>query len=263
MIFRYQSGTRLASGGDENGTTGDWQYETVKSSKNVTLTYAAANLLATQSGAITGTGGLTYNSPGTLALTAANTFSGNTRVQAGTLNLAHANSLQSSTLDMNAADGGSVGFAVAGTATYALGGLQGSRSLDLGSNSLTLGGNGASTTYSGNLSVGGTLTKTGVGTLTLSGSNTLSSGLSLDAGTLTLGSAGRTAIPAGRRWRLVGSSALRRACKARSRTTRSSASTRRLPARFSARSPAAGPWRRTGPARSCWRPRTATPAAPP
>ena len=161
----------------------------MRSSKNVTLTYTAANLLATQSGAITGTGGLTYNSPGTLALTAANTFSGTTRVQAGTLNLAHVNSLESSTLDMNAADSGALGFAVAGTATYVLGGLQGSRDLALGSNSLTLGGNGASTTYSGNLSVGGGLTKTGAGSLTLSGANSLAGGVELAGGTIVVSSA--------------------------------------------------------------------------
>ena len=104
---------------------------------------AAANLLATQSGTITGSGGLSYNSAGTLSLTAANTFSGATRVQAGTLNLGNVNALQNSTLDMNASDAGSIGFGVAGTNTYTVGGLQGSRNLAIGGNSLSVGGNAA------------------------------------------------------------------------------------------------------------------------
>jgi autotransporter-associated beta strand protein len=191
VIFRYQSGTRLASGGDGT-TTGDWQVETVTSNRNVTVSYAAANLLATQSGVISGTGALTFNNAGTLALSAANTFSGKTRVQAGTLNLANVLALQNSTLDLATADTGTLGLTVAGTASYTVGGLSGSRNLALSGNSLVVGGNGDSTSYSGNLSAAGSgsLTKAGAGTLTLSGSNTLPGGVELAAGTLTVGSAG-------------------------------------------------------------------------
>jgi len=81
-----------------------------------------------------------------------------------------------------------VEFTVAGTNTYALGGLQGSRTLAAGANSLSVGGNDASTTYSGDLSTTGSLTKTGTGTLTLSGSNSLAGGTTIDDGTLALGS---------------------------------------------------------------------------
>jgi len=113
VIFRYQSGTRLASGGTGT-TTGDLQVETVTSSRNVTVTYTAANLLANQSGVTSGSGALTYNNAGTLALTAANTFSGTTRVQAGTLNLANVLALQNSTLDLATADTGTLAVTALG-----------------------------------------------------------------------------------------------------------------------------------------------------
>ena len=70
------------------------------------------------------------NGSGTLALNAANSFSGNTRVASGTLSVGHAQALQGSTLDMNAADSGSVTFNSLPAAT--LGGLQGVRNLGLG-----------------------------------------------------------------------------------------------------------------------------------
>ena len=192
VIVRYQSATRLASGGSASGTTGPywWERFTTTGTSTLSFTFNANSLLAAQSGAISGTGGLTYNSGGTLELTAANTFTGATRAQSGLLNLGNVNALQNSTLDMNGSDSGTIGFTAAGTNTYTLGGLQGSRNLASAANSLSVGGNGASTTYSGGLSSTGSLTKTGTGTLTLSGSNSISGGAAINAGTLALGSAG-------------------------------------------------------------------------
>jgi autotransporter-associated beta strand protein len=102
------------------------------------------------------------------------------------LQVANVNALQSATLDMAAGDLGSVEFTVAGTNTYSLGGLQGARSLAFGGNSLSVGGNNQSTTYSGTLSGSGLLTKIGNGTLTLSGSNSASGGTTVSAGGLRL-----------------------------------------------------------------------------
>ena len=81
-------------------------------------------------------------------------------------------------------------LAVAGTNTYALGGLQGSRSLAIGPNTLSIGGGGASTIYAGSLSGSGGLTKTGAGTLTLSASSSFTGPTLVSAGTLALASAG-------------------------------------------------------------------------
>ena len=126
-------------------------------------------------------GSLTKLGTGTLALTAANTFTGSTRAGAGTLAVNHGLALQNSTLDMNASDTGSVTFAQDTT----LGGLSGSRNLDLQTRNLAVGRNNGSTTYSGSLS-NGSLAKQGTGTLTLSGSHSYSGPTVVEAGTLVV-----------------------------------------------------------------------------
>ncbi|MEN9667608.1 MAG: hypothetical protein RLZZ326_3971, partial [Planctomycetota bacterium] len=73
------------------------------------------------------------------------------------------------------------------TPVFAFGGLTGSGNLDLGSNAITIGGNGASTTYSGVISGTGSVTKTGTGTLRLTGTNAYTDGTTIVAGTLALG----------------------------------------------------------------------------
>ncbi|HTJ79238.1 MAG TPA: autotransporter-associated beta strand repeat-containing protein [Rariglobus sp.] len=87
--------------------------------------------------------GLVQNSSGTMALKAANTFTGSTLVSAGTLALANVNALQNSPLDVSGA--GTVSFTVAGTNTYTLGGLQGTGTLAAGANSIALNGTAIST----------------------------------------------------------------------------------------------------------------------
>ena len=124
---------------------------------------------------------------GTLTLSGSNSFSGTTRVAAGVLSLANTEALAGSTLDLNAADSGTVTFSVPGTNTYMLGGLSGSRPLALGATSLSIGANDASTAYAGSLSGVGALTKLGSGTLTLSGSNSYTGDTRVTAGTLALG----------------------------------------------------------------------------
>ncbi len=118
---------------------------------------------------ITGGGSLTKAGDGTLSLNAENTYTGNTRVTAGTLTLGHASAIAGSTLDLAAADAGTVAFGA--PTTYTLGGLEGTRDLNMGGNTLAMGANGQSTEYGGSLS-NGSLVKTGAGTLTLSGTNT-------------------------------------------------------------------------------------------
>ena len=74
--------------------------------------------------------------------------------------------------------------------TFNVGGLAGSGNISLADGSypvtLSAGGNGAGTTYSGALSGSGGLTKTGSGTLVLCGSNTYTGGTTIAAGTLKL-----------------------------------------------------------------------------
>jgi hypothetical protein len=145
----------------------------------------STRLGAVQNGVISGTGNLSFSGPGSLTLNAANTHSGTTRAVAGTLNLGNVNALQNSTLDMNAADSGVVGLALTGQ-TYNIAGLQGTRGLDLGSNTISVGSNNGSTTYAGVLSGTGGLTKVGTGRLELDGTNTYAGATNVNGGTLAI-----------------------------------------------------------------------------
>ena len=127
------------------------------------------------SGAVSGANALTKAGSGTLVLSGTNTYTGDTRVAAGTLALANLNAIATSTLDMNTADAGSVSFSVAGANTYNIGGLAGTRAINAGGNTLSVGAKNVATEYSGELS-NGALTKVGTNTLTLSGNNSYSGG---------------------------------------------------------------------------------------
>jgi trimeric autotransporter adhesin len=105
-------------------------------------------------------GGLIKAGSGTLELDGVNTFSLDTRIAAGSLQLSAGGtnlSLQNSTLDMNALDAGSLTFrGSTGTVAATLGGLKGTRDIALVNTSgtavtLNVGNNNQSTTYSGAL----------------------------------------------------------------------------------------------------------------
>jgi autotransporter-associated beta strand protein len=132
---------------------------------------------------ITGPGPLSTAGPGTLALSAANTYSGDTRPAAGALLVSHAEALAGSTLDMASGDTGAVTFDT--PAAYTLGGLKGTRDLDMGGKTLSVGANNQNTAYSGALS-NGALTKVGGGILTLSGINTFTGVTIVSEGVLAL-----------------------------------------------------------------------------
>ena len=117
-----------------------------------------------------GTSGLTKLGAGTLTLGGANTYGGPTTVSAGVLKLNHALAAQNSTITVAVANGLTFGT---GLSPFTIGGLGGSSNfqlLDTGSTPIELkvGNNNAATTYGGVLSgTGGSLTKIGTGTLTL------------------------------------------------------------------------------------------------
>ncbi|MDF3056569.1 MAG: hypothetical protein K0R17_784 [Rariglobus sp.] len=168
--------------------------------------------------AIAGSGGLTYVGFRTtvdpsLILAGANTYTGVTNFYGygGNTNVRLTNSLalQNSTLNHVASRGYTMTFGNGGTSgqtAYTFGGLSGNANLNLNNNNttvgavaLTVGGNNASTTYSGVLSstvAGGSLTKAGSGTLTLSGVNTYTGATTVSDGTLALASTGTLASTA-------------------------------------------------------------------
>ena len=151
------------------------------------------------SGNLTGMGGLTKIGSGTLTLAISNGYTGTTLVSNGTLLLGNADALVGSTFDTSGS--GSLSFGTLTSAAF--GGLQGSGGLVLSNASsvdvsLSVGGNNANITFSGNLSdlnSGGSLTKTGTGTLLLSGDDSYGGGTTVLDGTLELLDA--SALPAG------------------------------------------------------------------
>jgi autotransporter-associated beta strand protein len=163
---------------------------TLTGSRTVTVTAKTLTVGGPISG---GNNMLVKNGPGTLVLANANTYSGWTNVNGGTLTLQNQNALQNSPL--------AVGFGtlvfdsqVAGHA-FTFGGLSGSGSLTLQDNAanpvaLSVGNSGASTSFAGVLSGSGSLTKIGTGKLTLSGTNSYLGNTTINAGTLTLGTSG-------------------------------------------------------------------------
>jgi autotransporter-associated beta strand protein len=149
---------------------------------------------------INGAGGINKSGTGTLILNGANTYSGNTLVSAGIIDLGNTLALQNSAYDTASVNGG---LDVTGFTTPTLGGLTGSVNLTstlitgYGSiSSLTLSPQtGITKTYSGDVGNGNgsmALTKTGSGTQILSGANTNSGGTTITTGTLSLGSGGTT-----------------------------------------------------------------------
>lgn len=185
-----------------NGNRGIGVGPTLGSTPGTALIDAASGQTLTVNGIIasagnTGANNLTVNSGsgnnGTVMLNAANTITGTTIIDNGTLTLGNSLALQNSTLDYNNY-GGALSFDSLTAATF--GGLSGGQNLSLlnGSSAavaLTVGGNNSSTAYSGILSgTGATLTKNGSGTLTLTGNNSFDGATVINNGVLQLNGGG-------------------------------------------------------------------------
>jgi filamentous hemagglutinin family protein len=152
---------------------------------SATLTAGGSHANTTFGGVMSGTGGFTKTGTGTLTLSGVNTFTGATRISAGTLKSAAINALSNSTAVTVEANGtwGLDGYA------DTVGSIAGSGQILLGSATLTAGGNGTSTSFGGVISGAGGLTKAGSGVLTLSGQNTYQGVTLVSAGTLAVGHA--------------------------------------------------------------------------
>jgi autotransporter-associated beta strand protein len=142
---------------------------------------------STYGGTLGGLLSLSVSGAGTVTLSGSNSFTGTTSISGGTLVVAHANALNNSTLTT----GGVVFDSSLNSQTIVLGGLAGSGDIALVDNNpspqaviLSVGSNGASTTYSGSLSGSGVLIKDGAGRLTLTGSNVYTGATIIDSGVL-------------------------------------------------------------------------------
>lgn len=147
-----------------------------------TSTFDTNGFDATATGNITGAGGLTKTGLGNLTLDGTNTFSGASSINAGQLTLKGGSAFG----DTSALTVGAAGkLRIENNETIgSLAGAAGSET-NLAAN-LTIGGNNASTTYSGKIIGTGKMIKEGTGTMTLAGanSNTYSGGVDINAGSL-------------------------------------------------------------------------------
>ncbi len=200
-------GATTTLGGDFASGTSTFS-GTVTLNKSATLAAAGTSVVNFNGQLIDGTGttNVTKTGTGTVVLgSTANNYDGATDITAGTLRLGTANVVPNgsavsvttgATFDLN-------GF------SETIGSLAGAGNVTgtAGTNTLTTGGNNASTTFSGVISdAAGTLSlvKTGTGTMTLSGTNTYDGATTVSSGTLiaanntALGTAaGATSVTAG------------------------------------------------------------------
>lgn len=148
---------------------------------------------STFAGRVGGTGTFVKAGTGTLTLTGANSLSGLTDVQSGTLRAGAANTLSANST-LSVASGATVDLA---GFSQSVGALAGTGAVNLAGASLTTGGNGASTTFGGSISGTGSVTKVGAGTWTLTGNNQFTGSTFVAGGTLRIGAAGALGLTSG------------------------------------------------------------------
>jgi autotransporter-associated beta strand protein len=161
---------------------------------SVTLTVGATNNSNVFSGVIqngSGTLALTKAGTGVETLSGADTYTGVTTINAGTLSISADNGLGtapgSATAGSLVLNGGTLGT----TATFT---LNANRGISLGASGGTIDvANGTTLTYSGIAAGSGNLTLTDAGTLALGGANTYTGTTTISAGTLQVGAS--NAIP--------------------------------------------------------------------
>ena len=136
--------------------------------------------------AISGTGNIIMDGTGIQILSGASTYTGSTTINGGVL-IADTLSALGNNGAVTVNSGGELRLSTA----LAIGSLAGDGAVNLGfagAHQLTSGGDNTSTTFSGVLSgAGGSLNKTGTGTLTLTGTNTYTGGTTISDGTLQIG----------------------------------------------------------------------------
>jgi autotransporter-associated beta strand protein len=187
---------------DDTATATNVFVTTVVSPSSMILSNVSKTFTFTGS-AIGGAVSLNKQGTGMLVLDQANTYTGNTVISNGTLKVATASAIPTGTSKGDVVVGGA-GVLDVNSTSITINGLSGNGTVDTvagGNPTLTVGNNGASSTFSGTLqnSSGSlALTKTGNGTLTLSGAaSALTGQLQVNGGTLNWNTVGALAPSAG------------------------------------------------------------------
>src|SRR5207244_3137938 len=145
------------------GTSGSLGSNSV--TNNAALVFNRSDSI-TVANAISGTGSVSQNGTGTLTLSGANAYSGGTNLNAGTVNVSADNNLGATTGPLTF-NGGTLQLGASFN-------LSSTRAITLNAGGGSIDTNGFSTTISQAIAGGGALTKTGIGTLTLTGNNSYS-----------------------------------------------------------------------------------------
>ncbi|MEY3480950.1 MAG: hypothetical protein RIQ71_1725, partial [Verrucomicrobiota bacterium] len=172
------TGGRLQVG--DNGTAGSIGNVNVAVSAGADLAFYRSDSLS-YAGVVSGAGGLSKLGAATLTLSGANTYTGSTAINEGTLFVTNGSAISDSSAVTIA-----TGAALALGSNETIASLGGSGTLSLGGSQLIAGGSGASTVFSGIASGNGSIVKQGSGTLSLSGANTFTGGLFIDNGAADL-----------------------------------------------------------------------------
>jgi fibronectin-binding autotransporter adhesin len=150
---------------------------------SATLTVGVSNASTAYGGAISGAGGVTKAGSGQWTLSGANSYTGATTINEGTLVAGAANTLSPGSA-VTVATGGTLNL---NNFSQTIASLAGSGTVNFGSafpTVLSTGGSNASTTFSGLITGVGQLTKTGSGTMILSGNNSYDGNTNVNGGTL-------------------------------------------------------------------------------
>ncbi len=183
-LNNYTGGTRIAGGATLQGFPGSL---TGDIENDGALNFASA-ASGTFGGVISGTGSLSMLGTGTVTLTGANTYTGPTTINSGTLAIGAGGSLFSNSEVLLMTSGSTFDISAAGS--QAIGQLRGSGKVELGSGRLIVAGAGGNNTFGGVIAGTGGLTKSGASTLILTGANTFSGGVEVQGGTLSVAAGG-------------------------------------------------------------------------
>ncbi|MFA6127960.1 MAG: choice-of-anchor L domain-containing protein [Bacteroidales bacterium] len=187
----------LGSSSSIEGGTG-----TIALSHSGTITGSGFTLTlgGTQGGSVTsiigtGTGGVTKQGSGIWTLSGANTYTGASAVNGGTLKAGVATQAFGVTSAVTLANTSGVSLDITGfnnTIGSLSGGGTSGGNVTLGAATLTIGSDNTSSTHAGTISGDGGIIKTGDGTLTLSGANSFNGTTLISVGILKLGATGNT-----------------------------------------------------------------------